>query len=811
MIKRAFDIIISFFAVIFLLPVMAVIALLVRLDSAGKIIFKQERVGKDEKVFLIYKFRTMVEDAQKLGPSITAQNDPRVTQIGYLLRRLKLDELPQFFNVLKGNMSMVGPRPEVPNIVAQFPEHAKKIFTVKPGIIGLNQIENIDEASMLTDQDQVEKFYLEKILPQKIKNDLSYVNNKNPYKDLQILLGGAAAVIMNSIKLRYILESRRRITFLIIDLCLAVLSFWLGYLLRFEGNIPHDEKTLLFSMIPFIVFLRTPCFITFGLYQTLWQYLGIQELLSIIKAVTVGSLLLPFVPFLFQMNLPPRSTLIIDWLLLIVLLGGSRVIFKLTADRLRASSWDNRKNVLIVGAEDAGESLIREYIKRPSLGYRPIGFLDDNPDKIGMRIHGVKVMAHIAQLASVVKIKKADEVIIALTESPAEQIRGIIQTCKELRLPCRILPQTSSMIPATMLPAKLRPVDISDLLGRELVHTDQTGIQDFVRDKVILVTGAGGSIGSELVSLLFEHHPRELVLIDESENSLYDIEMELKARPSQTQVHCYLRDVSRREDIQPIFEKHKPQVIYHAAAHKHVPLVELNFAKGILNNILGSKTMADLAVDFHAETFVLISTDKAINPTSIMGTTKRISELYTQSLKGKVRFLAVRFGNVFNSRGSVVPLFKKQIESGGPVTITHPDVTRYFMDISEAVYLILQATIMGTHSEIFVLDMGQPIKIVDLAKDLIQLAGLNPKIFPIRFTGLRPGEKLEEELQLNSELAIPTAHKKIKIWRSAQKNHYDVGKGIEELLSLVTSGASRDAVIHKLKEIVPEYHPDPRL
>lgn len=560
-------------------------------------------------------------------------------------------------------------------------------------------------------------------------------------------------------------------------------------------------------MIPFIIFLRTPCFVTFGLYQTLWQYLGIQELLSIIKAVTVGSLLLPFVPFLFQMNLPPRSTLIIDWLLLIVLLGGSRVLFKLTAERLRATPLDNRKNVIIVGAEDAGESLIREFIKRPSLGYRPIGFLDDNPDKVGMRIHGVKVIAPIIQLVEVVKVKKADEVIIALAESPAEQIRGIIQACKELRLPCRILPQTSSMIPATMLPAKLRPVDISDLLGRELVRTDQVGIQDFVRDKVILVTGAGGSIGSELVNLLFEHHPRELILVDESENSLYDIEMDLKARPSQTQVYCYLRDVSRREDVEPVFEKHKPHVIYHAAAHKHVPLVEMNFAKGIVNNVLGSKTMADLARDYHAETFVLISTDKAINPTSIMGTTKRISELYTQSLKGKVRFLAVRFGNVFNSRGSVVPLFKKQIESGGPVTITHPEVTRYFMDISEAVYLILQATILGTHSEIFVLDMGRPIKIVDLAKDLIQMAGLNPKTFPIRYTGLRPGEKLEEELQLDSELAIPTAHKKIKIWRSAHRINPDIGKQVEELLRLIHAGGTRESVISKLKEIVSEYKP----
>jgi FlaA1/EpsC-like NDP-sugar epimerase/lipopolysaccharide/colanic/teichoic acid biosynthesis glycosyltransferase len=810
MIKRIFDILFASLAILLSLPIMLLITLLIKLDSAGSIFFRQQRVGKNGKLFWIFKFRTMVEDAQKIGPSITAQSDPRVTQVGRLLRSLKLDELPQFFNVLKGEMSIVGPRPEVPNIVEKYPEEAKKIFSVKPGIVGPNQIKNIDEAAMLTERDDVEKFYLENILPQKLKNDLAYIQNKNPYKDLQFLLGGSAAIIMNSIKLRYILESRRRIMFLIIDLCLSVLSFWAGYQLRFEGNISFVDFEVMKGLIPFIIILRAPCFIYFGLYQTLWQYLGIQELIAIIKAVTVGSLLLPFVPFFIQMDMPPRSTLIIDWLLLVILLGGSRVIFKLSADRLRSTQLDNKKNVLIVGAEDAGELLVREFIKKPSLGYRPIGFIDDNPDKVGMRIHGVKVIGKVSQLSQVVKLKKADEVIIALQHASAEEVRNIIQICRQLRLACRIVPQTSAMLPQAMVPLKLRPVDVSDLLGREIIQADQAGIHDFIQDKVVLVTGAGGSIGSELVRILYQNQPREIILVDVSENNLYEIEMDLKTKVSQTLVTCYLRDVTHREEIERIFKLHRPQVIYHAAAYKHVPLVESHYGKGVINNILGTQNMADLAKEYGAECFVLISTDKAINPTSIMGTTKRIAELYVKSLGGsKTRFLSVRFGNVFNSKGSVVPLFKKQIEEGGPITITHPDVKRYFMDVSEAVFLILQATILGTDSEIFVLDMGKSIKIVDLAMNLIQMAGLSTKTIAIKYTGLRPGEKLEEELELTGELAIPTAHKKIKIWKSQPVPHAHILKEVTELVKLIHQSASREDVLQKFKTIVPEYHPYP--
>ncbi len=809
--KRTLDIILSLVGIVLSSPIMLLTAILIRMDSAGPVIFRQPRVGKDGKLFSIYKFRTMIDGAPKLGPTITGKNDPRITQVGQILRWLKIDELPQFFNVLKGDMSFVGPRPEVPNIVEKYSEEERKVLSVKPGILGPGQITNRDESEMLGAQTQgnVEDYYIEKILPGKILGDLAYIKSKDPFKDMRILLGGAATLILTSIKLRYILESKRRIFFLLMDLAICAFSYCAAFALRYEGNIPASDFELMMATLPFIVLFKAPFFIYFGLYQSLWQYLGIQELYTIIQVSLTTSLLVPLIPFMLQVGMPPRSVLIIDGILLIMLLGGTRIVFKLTAERLRKPYLESeKKNVLIVGAEDSGELLIREFIKRPDLGYRPIGFVDDDPQKLGVRIHGIKVIGKISQLPQVAKIKKIEEVIIALSEVQGHKIKEITKTCKNLNIPCRILPQTYPLLSTQVLPLRLRPVDVSDLLGRELVNADVESIRDFFKDKRVLLTGAGGSIGSELARIIFQSHPRELVLVDDSENNLYDIEMDLNARSSGVEVTGYLRNVTHYLEMRKIFERHKPQVVYHAAAFKHVPLMEIHFGEGVINNVLGTKVMADLSLQFEAECFTLISTDKAIRPTSLMGATKRTAELYTQSLKGgKTKFVAVRFGNVFNSKGSVVPLFKKQIEEGGPVTITDPNVTRYFMDVSEAVYLILQASILGSDSQIFVLDMGQPIKIVDLAKDLMQLMGVNEKQIPMKYIGLRPGEKLEEEIELKSEQGIATEHKKIKIWKAQDSSAQNITQQIDELIMLIHQGATRDTVVQKLKAIVPEYTP----
>ena len=611
-----------------------------------------------------------------------------------------------------------------------------------------------------------------------------------------------------SIKWRYIFEGKRRLLFLILDVSLSLASYLLALSLRYEMDIPPAMIRSLWLILPSIIFLRAPCYVYFDLYQTLWKYLGTQELISIIKAVTAGSLFLPVATYFMGLPSYPRSVFIIDWFILIIALGGSRIGFKIMAEKLRKLDQKQKKNVLIIGAEDSGEQLVREFIKRPELGYKPVGFLDNQPSKIGLRIHGVKVMGRIRDLPRIVRLRKVDEVIIALPKLSGDEIKDILASVRNYGLTIRIIPQMPLSLTPDTLPLKLRRVDIADLLGRDLVQADFSGIRNFFLDKKVLVTGAGGSIGSELVKTICKNFPLEMILIDNTEKNLHEIETEVKKYAVHTKITSYEADVTDAAQMNKIFQFHHPQVVYHAAAYKQVPFVELHCARAIQNNVMGTKIVADLAARTGVNFFILISTDKAINPRSVMGTTKRIAELYTQSLKYPDScFISVRFGNVFNSNGSIIPVFKKQIEEGGPLTITHLEMTRYFMDVTEAVYLILQATILGSDSEIFVLDMGKPVKIVDLAKDLIQLMGLNPETFPIQCIGLRPGEKINEELVLDGERAISTTHNKIKIWKSEKVINKIIDQQINDLNSLIENDAPRESILQKLKEIVPEYEP----
>lgn len=809
-VKRLLDLFFSFAALILLLPLFFVIAALIRLDSEGAVFFRQERVGRRGKVFRIWKFRTMVDNAEALGSQITGKNDPRVTQIGQVLRKLKLDELPQLINVLLGEMSFVGPRPEVPRMTAGYDEKVRdEIFEVLPGMLGSSQLVLRDEEALLPEKGDVEAFYREHILPGKIKTDLAYVRSRDPFKDLKILARAVPVLFGGSLKWSYIFESRRRVFFLSLDLVLAAATYAAAFHIRFENQVPEDQRAIMLAMLPWVICIRAFCYVSFGLYQTLWQYLGLEELISIIKAVTVGTLLIPVAGFLLQTGDQPRSTLVVDWLLLILVLGLSRVLFKITAERLRKPKiGSGRKNALIIGAGDAGEHLVREFIRRPELGYRPAGFLDEDPMKAGMRIHGIKVLGGFSHFGQAVRVKKIEAVVIAMPEVSGETIQSIIHETRRLGLVCRIMPRMANVLSPQIIPLQLKEVDIADLLGRSLVRADTQRLESFLSGRRVLITGAGGSIGSELARMVYQHHPAELVLVDQSESSLYDIETQLGGLSSPTRIFPYLRDVKDRASLKKIFETHRPEIVYHASAYKHVPLLETHFAEGIINNVLGTRNAADLSAEFGVERFVLISTDKAIHPRSVMGATKRICELYLQSLvAAKTKFMAVRFGNVFNSQGSVVPLFKRQIEQGGPVTVTHPDVKRYFMDISEAVFLILEASMLGEGSRIFVLDMGRPVKIVDLARSLMQLMGFSPDQIPIRYTGLRPGEKMEEEIEMKNEVLLPTGHEKIKIWKSGVTVDVSIGAKIEQLFEAVRSGAGREIVLEKIREIVPEYDP----
>ena len=465
------------------------------------------------------------------------------------------------------------------------------------------------------------------------------------------------------------------------------------------------------------------------------------------------------------------------------------------------------KNVLIIGAGSGGALVSSEYKKFPHLGKKVVGFIDDDKQKLGTYVNGIKVYGNRNDIVSVVKDRNVDEIIIAIASIKEGVLKGIIEKCKESKAQVKIMPGVAEMIDGKFSINKIRDVDVEDLLGRESIKLDYDGISDYIKEKTVLVTGGGGSIGSELCRQISKFNPKELIIFDIYENNAYEIQNELKRNYPNLNLTTLIGSVRDKDRLEEVYYTYNPEVVFHAAAHKHVPLMEDSPAEAIKNNVVGTFNVASLASDYNVERFVLISTDKAVNPTNVMGATKRMCEMIIQSLDKVSRtvFVAVRFGNVLGSNGSVVPLFKKQITNGGPVTLTHKDITRYFMTIPEASQLVLQAGAYAKGGEIFVLDMGDPVKIYDLAENLIKLSGFEPhKDIAIEVTGLRPGEKLYEELLMNEEGLTETNHKKIFIGKPGDFDLGDVRDKIDELLRVAISG-NEVVLRERLKEFVPTY------
>jgi FlaA1/EpsC-like NDP-sugar epimerase len=439
--------------------------------------------------------------------------------------------------------------------------------------------------------------------------------------------------------------------------------------------------------------------------------------------------------------------------------------------------------------------------------YEVIGFIDDDPSKQRISIHGIPVLGTVEQLPGVCKERNIDEIAIATPSATHQQLRRVIQVCQGTKVRFRTVPSITDIASGRLRVSQIRDVDINDLLGREAVQLDLNLIEDYLRNKVILVTGAGGSIGSEMCRQVCNFEPKELLLVEQAENPLFNIDRELQGRFPNIQLKALICDITDKVRIEQVFEEYKPEVVIHAAAHKHVPLMETNPGEPIKNNVVGTQVMADAADKYNASSFVMISTDKAVNPTSLMGSSKRIAEMYIQGLGkiSKTHFVTVRFGNVLDSNGSVVPIFRKQIADGGPVTVTHPDMKRYFMTIPEASQLVLQAAAMGKGGEIFVLDMGEPVKIVDLARELITLSGFRPEEdIEITFTGARPGEKLFEELSIGGEGMLPTRHPKIGIWKNIPVDRQSLQASVERLLFVAQTQDHRK-IVEEIKQLIPEY------
>jgi FlaA1/EpsC-like NDP-sugar epimerase len=600
-----------------------------------------------------------------------------------------------------------------------------------------------------------------------------------------------------------------------LDLVLVAFSYYFSFLLRFDMQLPAHSSPIFLATLPLALAIRLSSFGYFGMYGGVWRFASTSDLISIVKGVSISSLL--FMSFLFAINSfsgYPRSVLFIDWMLLLLLLTGFRFSIKLFKEINRLPRQGGFR-VLVVGAGEAGESILREMIRNKELNFHPVGLVDDNPSKIGQKIYGVPVLGDTQTIPTLVKEYKIQEIIIAIPSAKGPAMRRIVDTCKECRLAYKTLPGLGELIDGRVSVKKLREVNYLDLLGRPPAKLDISDIQGYLAGQSVLVTGGGGSIGSELCRQLIRFKPQNLIIVDAGEENLFRIQMELQHELQSNNFTVILARVQSRSIMEAVFQKYRPEAVFHAAAYKHVPLVELNPWEAVSNIINASRVAMELAVKYGVERFVLVSSDKAVQPTNVMGASKRVTELLSQSFpETKTRFMAVRFGNVIGSSGSVIPLFLRQIEYGGPITLTHPEATRYFMTVVEAGQLILQAGGMGEGGEVFVLEMGTPIKILDLANDLIRLSGKRPgEDIPIEYTGLRPGEKLCEEYILGDETIVPTRHPQVKILKTnGQPPSQEFRKHFERMLDELTKAAGRmDAFRIKklLQELVPEYQPNP--
>ena len=547
-------------------------------------------------------------------------------------------------------------------------------------------------------------------------------------------------------------------------------------------------------------------FWSFGCYRGVWRFASLPDLWRLLKAITLGTVIVLTIFFFYNRFAGiPRSVAILYPLFLLFGVAASRLTYRMLRTRYMTPRHD-KQQALIVGAGRAGHLLVRDILENSN--YTPIGFLDDKPSKLGTDIHGIRVIGTIADLNKVLRDSEVDVVLLAIAQMPRATMDTIINTCAEHHAACRTLPSLLELADGRVEVSRLRPVTVEDLLGREPVKLDQQAVCQYIHDKTIIVSGAGGSIGSELCRQIVRLQPTRLVLFENSEFNLYQIGKELVPLiPPDTQLVCVLGDIRNAQQVDRVFEQHRPDVVFHAAAYKHVPMLEENIVEGIRNNIIGTKNMVDAAIAHQVDTFVQVSTDKTVNPTNVMGATKRVAELYCQVLNAttKTKFITTRFGNVLGSAGSVVPLFEQQIAQGGPVTVTHPDITRFFMTIPEATSLILQAGAMGEGGEIFVLDMGQPVKIAELAKNLIRLSGLEPNVdVVIQYTGLRPGEKMHEELFYDKEALLGTLHPKLMLARCATVSQAELQQSIK-LIQTAVERYDTSSLLLELKQLVPEF------
>jgi len=613
---------------------------------------------------------------------------------------------------------------------------------------------------------------------------------------------------------------------LVVHNLLFAVGLMLAYLVWYEAARAAGARSQWFVsrylvQLPFFLVVKSLIFGRLKLFRGWWQYAGIRDVTNILLGSWLFLMVAYFVVLLFVW-LPQKferrpwftysdGVLVLDFMATVFLVSTARLGARLYQEELRPISDEGVRRVLVVGAGNAAETLLREIHKMRVERYRVVGLVDDDPNKRGIFIHGIPVLGTTDDIKQICQERNIDEILIAVPSASQKQLRRIIGLCEGTKLHFQTLPSMDDLIDGRVTVSQIRKVDIRDLLGREAVELNTEAVARLLARRRVLITGAGGSIGTEMCRQVCRFGPARLILVEQAENNLFEITNELRRTFPDIEVASIICDIYDRDRVMTVFEAQRPDVVIHAAAHKHVPLMETNPCEAIKNNIFGTKNVADAACRYGAAEFVQISTDKAVNPSSIMGCTKRVAEIYTQALNARegcrTQFKSVRFGNVLGSAGSVVPIFERQIRSGGPVTVTHPEMTRYFMTIPEASQLVLQAAATGAGGQIFLLDMGEPVKILDLARDMITLSGLRVgEDIDIVFTGIRPGEKLFEELRTEGEDIAPTTHPKVKIWKHRPTDWGLIQQSLKELSEL-TNCDDRERIVNALQRIVPEFRP----
>lgn len=777
-VKRCLDLLLGALALVLSLPIMAMVAIAVAVDSAGPIVYGARRAGRHGRPFTMWKFRSMASGADRVGPAVTGSYDFRVTRVGAFLRRTKLDELPQLVNVLAGQMSLVGPRPEAPGYVDLWTDEERAVLAVRPGITGPTQVAYIDEEELLAGDPNAA--YESELMHAKLAIDLEYVRDYTLRRDLVILWHTLVSILSagerrsNRPRRRYTLNERlgsARPGPMLLDAFLAALAAALAVGLRIDRNNIVAAVATYWVFVPLAAVVRPAGFLLAGAYLRVWRYPTVSDAALVVGSLAAGSLVMTLAIFVVMQpwSFPgtvgfPRSAIIIEFLLSFLVLGGIRF-----ASRIRQEGLDDvvapeqagpPRPVLIYGAGEAGAVLAREMRRNRALRLEPVAFLDDDPRRRGQQIYGVEVVGTGPDLPRIVAEREVAEVIVAVPRLGGDRLRQVVALCESAGVSVRTLPAVDELLDDTVTVNRVRPVRVEDLLRREPIAVDEGPMRELVAGRRVLITGSGGSIGAELARQVAALGAARIVLFERAETPLFYIDEELRRRFALVEVAAVIGDVTDETGVERVFAREQPQVVFHAAAQKHVPLSEANVAATVWTNVRGTRLVAEAAVRHEVETFLFVSTDKAVDPASVMGATKRIGEGIVRTVgEGAAtgRYLIVRFGNVMGSQGSVLELFRQQIADGGPVTVTHPDMTRYFMTIPEAVRLILHAAAVGTGGDVHVLNMGQPIRIVDLARDLIRLATpVGGRDIGIVFTGLRPGERLEEALFGADEVRVET-------------------------------------------------------